>query len=99
VLTKCGRLEPSSEVFVDDAPWSSSEEKPLLLHPDISNAVGTRLGCTSVRSELALASEVADDESDSGSGRGDGADPAEQFGQQEDLSTRIRGLVGEYDGR
>ena len=88
VLTACGRLELASRVFINDAPWSSSsEDKPFLLHANISTDVGDTLGCTSVRAELARASEAGDESDDLG----------EEFGQREELSTRIRGLLREYD--
>ena len=55
VPTSCMRLLPSSEVFIDDAPWHSrGADAPAqaLLHPAVSTEHGRALGCTSVRDEL-----------------------------------------------
>ena len=55
VPTSCMRLLPSSQVFIDDAPWHSrGADAPAqaLLHPAVSTEHGRALGCTSVRDEL-----------------------------------------------
>eukprot|EP00037_Helgoeca_nana_P037799 m.17763 g.17763 ORF g.17763 m.17763 type:complete len:3009 (+) comp9429_c0_seq1:126-9152(+) len=86
VPTACRKLAPVETVFINDAAWSSSagRDEALLLHDKVSHAVGKTLGCTSVRAELAKSCEVED-----------GGD----FGQSEDLDSRIRGLLQEYDGK
>eukprot|EP00038_Savillea_parva_P031293 m.84631 g.84631 ORF g.84631 m.84631 type:complete len:3122 (+) comp9602_c0_seq1:196-9561(+) len=85
VPTLCGQLEVASKVFVNDAPFcTSAEKKPFVLHDGIGPGPAARLGCRSIRDELARASE---------------ADDGEAFGQFEDLPDRIRGLLGEYDDK
>jgi hypothetical protein len=84
VPTSSGQLALSSSVFINDAPWSSSVGARLL-HEKVPNDAGRVLGCTSVRDQLARECETTVD------------DIGEDFGQFEDLATRIRGLLRDYD--
>ena len=63
VPTKSLKLLPAAEVFIDDAPWSRSEEVELL-HSRISEEAGRSLGCTSLRAKLAERCEADQLESD-----------------------------------
>jgi hypothetical protein len=81
VPTSSGQLAPSSSVFINDAPWKSSSDARLL-HEEVPPQAGRVLGCTSVRDQLARECETV---------------VGEDFGQFEDLATRIKGLLRDYD--
>jgi len=85
VLTRSGRLAPPKLVFINDAPSKGVE----LLSGSIGADAGRRLGCTSVRDELAQRCEAP-----GGFGFG-----GEEFGQKEALRDRIRGLLHDYNSR
>jgi HEPN domain-containing protein len=82
VPTVSGKLMPSKLVFINDAQWSNGSKCIELLNGEIGNRIGLLLGCTSVRMELARLCEV---------------DDTENFGQHEDLSSRILGLLNDYN--
>eukprot|EP00929_Paragymnodinium_shiwhaense_P071432 TRINITY_DN36310_c0_g2_i1.p1 TRINITY_DN36310_c0_g2~~TRINITY_DN36310_c0_g2_i1.p1 ORF type:complete len:2649 (+),score=501.17 TRINITY_DN36310_c0_g2_i1:813-7949(+) len=78
-----GAVQPVSKVFLDDAPWKRSQSI-WTLHPDIGHQDGRRLGCTSVRDELARTMEDDDDE--------------DHFGQEAELVDQVAQLLEEYYG-
>jgi hypothetical protein len=90
VPTCSGMLRPATSVFIDDAPWSGSLGAVDLLNQGISNEIGLLLGCTSVRAELGRRCEV-DSPATSESAW------SEDFGQHEELSSRIVGLLNDYN--
>ena len=86
VPTTDGRLLPAAHVFINDAPWHSrAAGAATLLHEAVSPADGKRLGCSSVREELARLCEE------------EGEVEGEVFGQSERLSTRIENLLLKYN--
>ena len=91
VPTACGKLELASRVFLNDAPWVAPDGNAVfVLHNEIDHSAGRLLGCTSVRDELArkckapIPAEVA-------------RMAKASFGQHENLSDRIKGLLREYN--
>lgn len=86
VPTASRRLMLASNVFINDATWTSSEQDVQLLHDAVSHAVGRLLGCKSARKELARKCEVE-------------VGLASNFGQHEQLADRIQNVLEKYDGR
>ncbi|CAE7906641.1 SACS [Symbiodinium microadriaticum] len=84
VPTSSGRLLSPSEVYIDDAQWTSSRDLET-----VSSAISPKharlLGCTSIRDKLAEECEDATDE--------DG------FGQEADLVDQVKLLLDDYSSQ
>lgn len=88
-------LAPAPSLVFDDAPWLEEDakgcwagaERPLLVHPVISNQVAEASGCRSLRRALLSGSAAALDLTLAGS---------EAFGQHEVLTSRLRRIIDDY---
>ncbi|KAF0699884.1 Aste57867_9568 [Aphanomyces stellatus] len=76
-------LQLSTTLTYNDAPWIVAPLQVHFVHPQLSNTVAAKLGCTSYRSSLVLATS-------------EHLQGVEAFGQSEPLTRRLSAILEQY---